>query len=273
LTSGEAVNANSLTSFNSNGFSVGSEQRNNNNVSSYVGWQWNAGGTTVTNTSGSISSQVRANPTAGFSVVTYTGNGTGGATIGHGLGVAPRMIILKRRNGTSNWTVGHSSLPSWANFLVLNITDGQGSNNVVWNSTAPTSSVFTVGTGADQNGSGNTIVAYCFAPVAGYSAFGSYTGNGSADGTFIYTGFRPAYVLRKRTDSTSDWVIADDARNPSNEVTSRLYANVNDAEGGEALDFLSNGFKNKADGSLNTSGGTYIYMAFAETPFNYANAR
>jgi hypothetical protein len=266
-----------LLAFNPDGFQMGSGSAVNLSGATYVAWNWKANGTGVTNTAGSITSTVSANTTSGFSVVTYTGNGTGGATVGHGLGVAPSMIILKRRNGTSNWTVGHSSLPSWAYYLVLNITDAQGSNNVVWNSTAPTSTVFTVGTGADQNGSGNTIVAYCFAEVAGYSKFGSYTGNGSSDGPFVYTGFRPKFFMTKRTNGAGDnWHIHDTTRSPYNEAFADLRPNTSDAENTSAypMDIVSNGIKWRQGGSDgNESGATYIYMAFAENPFKYSLAR
>jgi hypothetical protein len=267
-------NSGTMSAFNSNGFTPvyqASDVSTNNNGSTYVGWQWRANGAGVSNTAGSITSSVSANTSAGFSVVTYTGTGAN-ATVGHGLGVAPKMVIIKSRSAVDFWVVWQTAL-SGTEYLLLNSTNAKATAATYFNSTIPSSTVFSLGSDSRPNGNGTTYVAYCFAEVAGYSKFGSYTGNGSADGTFIYTGFKPAYVLRKRTDSTSDWVIADDARNPNNEVTYRLYANVSDSEGGEALDFLSNGFKNKADGSLNTNGGSYIYMAFAESPFKFANAR
>jgi hypothetical protein len=275
----ETTGTDNLSAFNSNGFTVLDGGFVNPSSGSMVGWQWRASNAAgVSNTQGTITSTVSANTTAGFSILIYTGNGTAGATIGHGLGVAPNMIILKRRNGTSNWTVGHSSLPSWAYYLVLNITDAQGSNNVVWNSTAPTSTVFTVGTGADQNGSGNTIVAYCFAQVAGYSAMGSYTGNGSSDGTFVYTGFRPKFVMIKRTDSAGGWMISDTARYPYNVVNGALEAQSSSAEFNNdsfyQYDIVSNGIKIRGTSSaINSSGGTYIYACFAENPFKIARAR
>jgi hypothetical protein len=269
-----------LSSFNSNGFTLNLGDSGTNSVSgrTQVGWQWKAGGAAVTNTAGTITSQVSANTTSGFSVVTYTGNGTGGATIGHGLGVAPSMIILKRRNGTSNWTVGHSSLPSWAYYLVLNLFDGQGNNNVVWNSTAPTSSVFTVGTGADQNGNGNTIVAYCFSEVAGYSKISSYTGNGSSDGPFVYCGFRPKFIIWKNAGpSANNWKIQDTSRSPTNAAFQPLSPDNADAESSNtvaSVDFLSNGFKIRGTAAdINQSGQPIIFMAIAENPFKYANAR
>ena len=271
-----------LSAFNSDGFSYyggSSPTYFSGNGSTYVGWQWKGGGTGVTNNNGSITSTVSANLTAGFSVVTYTGNGTGGATIGHGLGIAPAMIILKRRSTTGNWTVGHSSLPSWAYYLVLNLNDGQGNNNVVWNSTAPTSSVFTVGTGADQNGNGSTLVAYCFAPVTGYSKFTAFTGNGSTDGPFVYCGFRPRFILIKDTvgADTAAWLLYDTARSAYNVAQTILCPNLPDADNTNSawnIDILSNGFKMRSSyGQLNNSGSSYIVAAFAESPFNYSRAR
>jgi len=245
----------------------------------YVGWCWKAGGAAVTNTSGSISSQVSANPTAGFSVVTYTGTGSA-ATVGHGLGVAPRMIIVKRLNSAVNWSVYNANIGN-TNYLQLNSTvtsTAQGANNW-WNSTNPTSTVFSIGTITDTNASGGTYVAYCFAAVAGYSAFGSYTGNGSADGPFVYLGFRPRFIMVKRTDTTNSWVMFDTSRSTYNQSFNYLLAeNVQEeiaASGStDTLDFLSNGFKLRCTTlAENASGGTYIYMAFAENPFKYANAR
>ena len=275
LSDAETTVAGSISSFNSNGFTVVSAGSTNENGFTYVGWQWNAGGSTVTNTSGSISAQVRANPTAGFSVVTYTGTGSA-ATIGHGLGVAPRMIIVKRLNSAVNWSVYNANIGN-TNYLQLNSTvnsTAQGANNW-WNSTNPTSTVFSIGTIADTNASGGTYVAYCFAAVAGYSAFGSYTGNGSTDGPFAYLGFRPRFVMTKRTDSTSNWVMQDTSRSTYNVVDAGLFANLSSAENtGPWFDMVSNGFKVRSNGSdTNTNGGTYIYMAFAEHPFKYANAR
>jgi hypothetical protein len=267
-----------LYQFNSNGFLLNADGRLNTNGATYVAWSWNAGGTTVTNTAGSITSQVRANPTAGFSVVTYTGTGSP-ATVGHGLGVAPRMIIVKRLNSAVNWAVYNANIGN-TNFLQLNTTvnsTAQGGNNF-WNSTTPTSTVFSVGTVTDTNASGGTYVAYCFAAVPGYSAFGSYTGNGSTDGTFVFTGFRPRFVMYKRTDSTGGWIMYDTARDPSNVVDLIIEAQSSSAESSGSpfadIDFVSNGFKTRGTSSaINSSGGTYIFMAFAENPFKNALAR
>ena len=270
-----------LTAFNTNGFSIGNGGSINQSASTYVGWQWVAGqGVNNTNTSGTITSTVSANTTTGFSIVTYTGTGTTG-TVGHGLSTAPSMIVLKVRNQVDNWLVYHSGLPTPAtNTIILNTTGAVQTGNLNWNSTNPTSSVFSVynpGSGGYSNGNGYTYVAYCWATVAGFSQFGSYTGNGSTDGPFVYTGFRPKFILIKRTDSVGDWLAKDTSRNTSNSATATLYPDLNNAEttGSADMDILSNGFKCRSTGSgdLNGSGGTYIYAAFAENPFKYANAR
>ena len=269
-TSSEGTNVNFVTGANSTGFSLGTS--NYTNGSTVIGWQWNAGGTTVTNGVGTISSQVRANTTAGFSVVTYTGTGAN-ATVGHGLGVVPGMVIIKSRS-IRNWIVYHSSLTSAAYYLSLNQTIAQSLVTTIFNSTAPTNAVFNIGTDASVNALAETYVAYCWAPVAGYSAFGSYTGNGSADGPFIYTGFRPRWLMIKRTDATLSWGIFDTSRNAFNVVDLQLYANLSVADNVfTTMDILSNGFKSRSATEYNTSGGTYIYAAFAENPLKYANAR
>ena len=273
LTNAESTDAASLTAFNSNGFSLGSAAGTNDTSQTFVGWQWKAGGTAVTNTSGTISSQVSANTTSGFSVVTYTGAGSTG-TIGHGLGVAPSMIIVKPRNVVDNWYCYHASLGN-AQAVYLNLTNASGASPS-WNSTSPTSTLFTVASNLVTNT--NTYVAYCWAPIAGFSQFGSYTGNGSADGPFVYTGFRPKFVMIKRTDSSTngDWRILDSSRDTYNVSQNALYANLALAEDSSVTveDFLSNGFKLRtAINGYNGSGATYIYAAFAENPFKYANAR
>lgn len=278
-TASEATFSGGLSSFNSNGFSLasGGDVGFSANGYTYVGWQWNAGGSTVTNTSGSISSQVRANTSAGFSVVTYTGNGTGGATVGHGIGVSPRMLIIKARNGSGySWKVYHGSLGSGSHLELESTAAAQGG---IWNSTNPSSTVFTLGTNAGINENGKSYVCYAFSEVAGYSRFGSYTGNGSTDGPFIFTGFRPKFLLVKRTDGgTNNWAIFDSSRNPNNATGKELQANLSDAEyNGDTSnpnDFLSNGFKIRHTGTaMNLSGGTYIYAAFAEVPTKFALAK
>jgi hypothetical protein len=269
-----------VSTFNSNGFTVISNgTRTNASGYTYVGWQWKAGGTAVSNTSGSITSQVSANATAGFSVVTYTGNGTSG-TIGHGLGVAPQMIIVKRRSAAQDWIVAHIGIGGTGgmgnNFMYLNQTGGNaGPYAGCFNNTLPTTSVFSVGNDTSTNASGSTYVAYCFAAVAGFSAFGSYTGNGSTDGPFVYLGFRPRFFMYKRTDSAGSWVILDSSRNPSNVTTQYLYPNASDAEASATfVDFVSNGVKFRTTYTdTNGSGATYVYACFAENAFKFANAR
>lgn len=278
-TGAETTDTNGLTAFNSNGFTIGSDATYNTNAATYVGWSWKAGGAGSSNTSGSITSTVSANTTAGFSVVTYAGTGAN-ATVGHGLGVAPSMIIVKSRtNGNANygWGVYHKydNATPQNGILVLNSTQGFTTDATGWNNTAPTSSVFSIGTGLYVNGSSNNFVAYCFSEVTGFSKFGSYTGNGSADGPFVYCGFRPRYVLTKRTDTTGNWFVWDTARNTYNVVGEELYPSLSNA-GSTAtdLDVLSNGFKFRGTtADYNASGGTYIFMAFAESPFNYSRAR
>jgi hypothetical protein len=276
-TAAEATDTNGLTAFNSDGFSLGTDANYNGSTRTYVAWNWNAGGSTVTNTSGTISAQVRANTTSGFSIVTYTGNGTAGATVGHGLGVTPDMIIVKSRSvGTGDWVVWHSSLTSNNNnYLILNSTAAVNTANQPWNNTLPTSSVFSLRTWDSVNQNSSTYVAYCFDAVAGYSAFGSYTGNGSTDGPFVYTNHRPAFLLVKRTDTTSNWTILDFQREGYNIDNDPLFPNLSDAEGTTDLaDILSNGFKLRStDASVNASGGTYIYMSVASNPFKYSLGR
>jgi hypothetical protein len=279
LTSAESTTAGSLTAFNSNGFSVGSDAGANQNTDTYVGWQWRASNAAgVSNTQGTITSTVSANTTAGFSIATFTIQSSGNATVGHGLGIAPSMIIVKSRNAVFQWNVYHASLGNNA-YLVLNATDAQVTGaTTLWNSTSPTSTVFSLGTAWPFYLASATAVAYCFAPIAGYSAMGSYTGNGSTDGTFVYTGFRPAFVLTKRTDSSGNWYLWDNKRIISaNGDAGLLYPDSSIAESdynASGIDLLSNGFKlRNTDSSENASGGTYIYMAFAENPFKIANAR
>jgi hypothetical protein len=278
LTAAESADAGSLTSFNSDGFSLGNAGNYNGLNDTYAAWCWDAGTTTSSNGSGSITSQVRANASAGFSVVTYTGNGTGGATVGHGglVNLANGMIIVKRRDSAVNWFVGHGSQGWTKVFEGLNTTAAISTTSAAWNNTSPTSTVFTLGTETSMNGNGGTFVAYCFAPVAGYSSFGSYTGNGSTDGTFVYTGFRPRWILYKPSNrSATDWVLWDTARNPYNIASNYLLANTSGAEGSVGIvDILSNGFKLRVTSTGNNGAGDeIIYAAFAESPFAYARAR
>jgi hypothetical protein len=271
-TSAELTLTSPLT-FNSDGFVSTTDTHTNGYT--YVAWNWKANGAGVTNTDGSITSTVSVNTTSGFSIVTYNGTGAN-ATVGHGLGVAPKMIIVKQRNGTFTWRVYHASLAN-TQVLYLSATDAATTETTAWNSTTPSSTVFSVGTGSGTNGNTNTYVAYCFAPVAGYSAAFSYTGNGSADGPFVFCNFRPSFILLKRTDTTGNWILLDNRRYEYNSAVSprELYANLSNAEAdSNAADILSNGFKLRVTfSSYNASGGTYIGIAFAENPFQYSLAR
>ncbi len=266
-------------SFDSDGFTLASTGGFNENTVTNVAWQWKAnGGSTTTNDAsstgvGTIDSVYQANTTAGFSIVTHTGSGSSG-TIAHGLGVAPKWVLTKNRTDNSeDWANYHVGLSSAEYYIRLNTNAAQAAGSSVWGDTAPSSTVITLG-GANgkNNASSKNYVSYCFAPIQGYSKFGSYTGNGNADGPFVYTGFKPAWLMTKRTDSTSDWNMYDNKRNTFNKVDKVLQAEGNDAEytsgSGVILDYLSNGFKVRGTGSgINADGGTYIYMAFAEHPF------
>jgi hypothetical protein len=265
-TSAESLDANSLQAFESDGFQIGTNSDVNGNTETYVGWSWLGGGTASSNTDGSITSSVSANTTAGFSIVSYTGTGSN-ATVGHGID-KPRMIIIKDRDASTDWAIYHGSLGA-TKFIELNTTVASQTNNTAWNDTEPTSSVFSIGTGGIVNTSSNTYIAYCFAEKKGYSKFGSYTGNASTDGTFVYTGFKPAFIIAKDTGSTNAWYMFDSKRSSYNGQGARLMADASDAEvTNNNFDILSNGFKNRVSGTgTNRSGATFIYMAFAEAPF------
>ncbi len=252
-----------INSFLTDGFSVGNNADVNGNGQTHVGWNWLGANGTASNTDGSITSTVSANTTSGFSIVKWTGTGSS-VTIGHGLGVAPKVVIVKRYTSTSDWVYYTSTIDGSMDYLYLNLTNAKvDSGNPV-----PTSSVFQK---SDTNG--ETQIAYCFADVTGYSKFGSYTGAGS-NLPFIYTGFKPAFVLIKRSDGTPNWTINDTARDPTNVNNLRLFPNQNvvESSGSDSMDMLSNGFKLRStDGGNNASGGTYIYMAFAEAPLVGSN--
>lgn len=293
LTNAEATDQR-ISSFNADGFTYTTNSNSANTGDTFAAWNWKGGGTGVSNTSGTITSTVSANTTAGFSIVTYTGNATQGATVGHGLGVTPAMLIVKSRSLATDWVVQHKSAGTAPSKLILNSTAAVTNSAPEWNNaggtpTAFNSTVFTIGaSGYSVNNSGETYLAYVFAEVAGYSAFGSYVGNGVGfvgyDGPFVYTGFRPRYVLIKVASGSTDmgagkWCIYDAARNPYNVTNLLLYANRSDAEGNGSpyldVDILSNGFKIRGGnfGEINGNGNTYIYAAFAENPFKYSLAR
>jgi len=273
-TAAETTQTTGLTAFGSTGFTVGALAKMNTSSATYIGWQWKAGGTSSSNTNGSITSTVSAGATQGFSVVTYTGTGAN-ATVGHGLGVQPKLVIVKQRNGVTNWAVNHVGIWSTGQgVMYLNLTNANSNDATFWNSTNPTSTNIYLGTNASVNGNTNTYVAYCFSEVAGYSAFGSYTGNGSTDGPFVFTNFQPRWVMVKRTDSTSDWYIWDTSRDTYNVESATLLADTSGAEtSATSIDGLSNGFKCRSATVVNASGGTYIYAAFASSPFKLSLAR
>jgi hypothetical protein len=278
LTSAESNAGLTVNSFDSGGFTLSTGSINfsyaNTNAQTYVGWAWDAGSSTVSNTNGTITSSVRANPSAGFSIVQWTTTGTWPRTIGHGIGSEPHFIIDKCTNNTGTWTVYHKSLGNSA-YIFLNTTAGQVTGSNIWNGTTPSSTVFSVNDSSFWGNSGFTHISYCFAPVAGYSAFGRYTGNGSTDGPFVWTGFRPSLILLKPTSTLGNWTFLDTTRNTVNVAKSRLHPNLSDAEAtSDTLDILSNGFKIYRTGATeNSSGATYIYAAFAENPFSVARAR
>ena len=266
--SAETTTSNTLTAFDSDGFSLGSQDNVNASGITMASWNWKANGTGSANTNGTINSTVSVNTTAGFSIVKYTANQTAGATIGHGLGVAPKMIILKGLEVTENWIVYHGDLGN-GKYLQLNENTASTTASNIWNDTSPTSSVFSIGNSGKVNNGTDDYIAYCFAEKKGYSKFGSYTGNGNADGTFVYTGFKPAFVMIKVTSRSDQyWQIKDVKRDTYNQMSKNLYPNVSDAEGStNPQDFLSNGFKTRTNlNGTNGSGETYIYMAFAEEP-------
>jgi len=270
---------NTFNSFNTDGFTVSNqtgETGTNGNGATFVAWNWLGSNTTTSNTSGSVTSTVSVNTTSGFSVVKWTTSGSSGNnTIGHGLGVAPKMIFMKAYDVTYNWDVFHASIMSTGvGRLILNSTATYSTAFSPFGSVAPTSTVFSNDVGF--YGNGQNVVAYCFAQIKGYSNFGSYTGNGSTDGVFVYTGFKPAYIMIKVTSTTADdWNVLDNKRDPTNEGSELvLYPDLSNAEGSAVrLDFLSNGFKCRTTNvSVNSNGLTYIYAAFAENPFVSATA-
>ena len=278
-TDSEGTEANGWA-FDNAGFDTNTNSLFTDNGGNYVAWNWKANGSGSSNTNGTITSTVSANVDAGFSIVGYTGNQTAGATVGHGLSKAPEMIITKSRAGTTGWLVGHNSLPNWSYGLALNTTAATWSENPLWNSTAPDATKFTLGSDTFGNSS-NTRIAYCFHSVDGYSKVGSYIGNDNADGTFVYTGFRVAFLLIKNTAVAGEgFVIINNKSDPNNPTGTYLEVFGSSAEQGTAgttfsrsIDFLSNGFKLRGNSTEVNDGETMVYYAIAETPFKYSNAR
>ena len=265
-----------VTSFDSDGFTLGTDAGGNGNGVTYVAWNWKAGNSQgSSNTDGSINTTYTSvNTTAGFSISKYTGNGVADATVGHGLGSKVDFLLIKDLGNASNWIVGHKDTFTTGE-IYLNQSNALSAAFGPFNKTAPTTSVFNLGTDVICNGSGRNYIAYAFATKKGFSKFGSYTGNGNANGPFIYTGFKPAWVMVKRYDSgTEDWRISDNKRfDQKNPIDKVLFANLNNVESdADVYDFVSNGFKLRTtDGGMNASGGTYIYMAFAEEPLVSSN--
>jgi hypothetical protein len=270
-TAEEEDNSAKFQSVTTDGFQIGTHNGANKSGDSIVAWNWKAGGSGSSNSNGSITSTVSANTTAGFSIVSYTGTGSA-ATVGHGLGSAPQIVITKRRDSTGQWAMYNSNLGANKN-LHLEVTDAEASSSAVWNDTESTSSVFSVGTATMTNHSGGTFIGYCFAEKKGYSKFGSYVANGNSDNTFVYTGFKVAFLMTKLTShSGGGWEIVDNKRDGYNGENNRLYPNDSAAEGtGNDYDLLSNGFKVRQSGGSQQSGRTNIYMAFAESPFVNSN--
>jgi len=259
--SGRGVN-----SFDSDGFSlVNAQGATNDSGRTYVGWNWKANGAGSANTDGSISSTVSVNATSGFSIVSYTGTGSA-ATIGHGLGSVPKMIITKALGATNSWGVYHASTGN-NKYMYLDSTQAALSATAMWNDTTPTSSVFSVGTSGASNASG-AMIAYCFAEKTGYSKFGSYVGNANVDGPMIVTGMKPSFILIKNTSATASWRLVDNKRIGYNPNNIQLYPNLSNAESTSeyVVDILSNGFKVRAtDSGVNGSGNTMIYIAIGQS--------
>jgi len=283
-TAAEVTNTESLKSFDSDGFTVGTQVDVNTNTEDFASWNWKAGTTTGIAGSPSITpSSYSFNATSGFSIIAYTGNDTAGATLPHGLGVAPQMIIVKKVDATDLWAVYHQGMDATGTsiatapedyYMKLDLNTAKTDALDYWNDTAPTSSLFYLGDSTVVNASANTYVAYCFANVQGYSKFGSYVGNGNVVGAFVYTGFRPAYVMAKRSDGADNWLIWDNKRLGYNESNMWIYANLSLVEGPtySYINILSTGFQlTTTDTGWNAAAGSYIYMAFADSPIVNSN--
>jgi hypothetical protein len=268
-TAAEATTATTLTAFNADGFTEGGHGMTGANGSTYASWNWKAGGGQgSSNTDGSINTTYTSvNTTAGFSISKYSGTGSN-ATIGHGLGVAPKMVIVKRLTGGADWVVGHDSM-GWTKYIYLSANSAQvTSASAAWNDTAPTNSVFTVATNTQVNASGSDYVAYCFAEKTGYSKFGSYTGNNNADGAFVYTGFKPEFVIVKPANYADNWHMIDNKRDTFNPMDTHMFPNLNNGDSTASsyeFDMLSNGFKPRSNNSAFNGSYNYIYMAFGQS--------
>ena len=261
-----------VNSFNSDGFTVGSETDVNGSSRNFASWNWKAGGSASSNTDGSITSTVSANTTSGFSIVSYTGNGTDGATVGHGL-TSPKLVLIKDRDNATPWLMygypNHPAFPNDGSLIKLNENSAMVTDDSTTELSIGSSTVTFVDAGSAINANSTQFIMYCFQEKKGYSKFGSYVGNGSTDGTFVYTGFKPAFVMVKRTDSTANWQILDNKRNTYNPWNTALFPDTNEPDTTDySTDHLSNGFKLRVTTtSRNGSGASYIYMAFAENPF------
>ena len=275
----EQTKSEGVKSFDSDGFTHGVESAGNDNSGTHVAWNWKAGTSFSNDASatgvGTIDSTGTVNTKAGFSIISYTGTGSN-ATVAHGLGAVPEWIIFRDRNVVNDWGVYHVGIGN-THFVKLNETLIATDEDTIFNDTTPTSSVISLGSSNLANNSSQAQIAYCFSPKEGYSAFGSYEGNGDANGPFIYTGFRVAWLMIKNADFAEIWPMFDNKRDPSNLVENPVYSNLTSSESAASsrgVDFLSNGFKIRGtDTSVNRNGDTHIYMAFAEQPFKFSNAR
>ena len=262
-TNAEYSSSTELTSFDTDGFTLGTDAGVNNNGSTFAAWNWKANGSGSSNSDGTITSTVSVDSTSKFSIVKWTGNSTAGATVGHGLGVAPSFMIIKNLGASTQWLTWWDFFAN-TEMMYLNLTNAKGTGQTYLNSTTPTSSVITLGGGADENQ--NTMIAYCFAEVPGFSKFGTYTGNGVVNGAFVYTGFKPSFVVIKREDQTTNWVVYDNKRDSYNTGSKVLLPDnsASETSGTQKIDLLSNGFKLRSTGNNTNDSSPYVYMAFGQ---------
>ena len=262
-TAAEGNSSDKISAFTSTGVTLGSGAETNENSQPLVCWAWKANGSGSSNSDGTITSTVSVDSTSKFSIVKWTGNSTAGATVGHGLGVAPSFMIIKNLGAATQWLTWWDFFAN-TEMMYLNLTNAKGTGQTYLNSTTPTSSVITLGGGADENQ--NTMIAYCFAEVPGFSKFGTYTGNGIVNGAFAYTGFKPSFVVIKRQDQSTNWVVYDNKRDSYNVGSKVLLPDNSAAEtsGSQLIDFLSNGFKLRSTGNNTNDSSPYVYMAFGQ---------